>query len=539
MIPTFRILLHLSAALALGACSSIHHADFATTGASHQFQTDANRAALVQALAAADHASVGGFKDVADKQRYNAATERAVAAWLSLSDEAARRNGLEVRSAEGSYRVNASWPENLLFDELIPAHTIKGKELKRHIIRDGVGATFVAHWKYSKDRKTTEPFLTKAGYAVPVTATIEFRHEADGVSRATLVLHDPRVQETVRLFGHEHPLAADLSAFGEFLLAQKAALMPGIKAMLQSGKYMDKLGILAFERPAKDRIPVIFVHGLMSRPATWVNVVNELDNDPIIQRNYQIYFFRYPTGVPVTYSATRFREQIRVLHDQLEQGGNRQLGHHMVLVGHSMGGLVSKMQILESGDRLWIDIFGSRPEKLGLSQEDTRELRQYLEFNPNPYVDRVIFVSTPHRGSELAVGTIGAIGRYLISLPVHVMGNTFDFLKGDAPQNPVLRNLIEHGVPNSIDNFSPKSRFVQWSTSLPMRPGLRVHSIIGNKDGRALTDPKCSDGVVPYTSAHLNGVESELVVHSDHGAHETPEAQAEIRRILRLHLLSL
>jgi hypothetical protein len=432
----------------------------------------------------------------------------------------------------------------LYFDELIPARDIPSKALKHRITRDGVGAPFVAHWKYSEERKKTEPFMTQMGYVVPSTATLEFRSAGGGVREAVLVLHDPRNSITVSLAGSSKPLAADLTASSEYVLANKEARMSGMGAMLNSGKNLNKMGLIALEHPAKDEIPVILVHGLMSRPATWQNVFNELTEDPVIQKRYQIYFFRYPSGVPVVYSAQRFRQDLGILHDQLERQGNHELAHHMVLVGHSMGGLISKMQVTSSGDRFWVSIFGKTPEKSGLTKEEIAELNKYFEFNPNPYVDRVIFVATPHRGSTLAVGTVGAIGRALISLPVKVFSFPFELAgKGGADNSaipnasPAMREVMQK-VPSSIDNLAPDSNFMRVSIVLPVRPGVHVHSIVGNKDMKSLADPACSDGVVPYTSAHLQGVESELVVHSGHGAHETAQAKAEIKRILLLHLRS-
>jgi hypothetical protein len=163
-----------------------------------------------------------------------------------------------------------------------------------------------------------------------------------------------------------------------------------------------------------------------------------------------------------------------------------------------------------------------------------------LEFKPNPHVERVIFVCTPHRGSRLADGFIGKLGRKLISLPVQTLGTAGrafgDVLSGDA--GGMVSRLKLNGVPSSIDNLSPESPFVQESMRLPLRRGLHIHSIVGNKKSLPLGDPDCGDGVVPYASAHLEGAESELVVKSGHGAQETPEAIAEIRRILLLHLES-
>lgn len=240
--------------------------------------------------------------------------------------------------------------------------------------------------------------------------------------------------------------------------------------------------------------------------------------------------------MPVIYSSAKFRAELVTLQNELHEAGNHRAAKHMVVIGHSMGGLVTKLQLQSSGDKVWMSVFGEKPEALGLNPEETAAFRQYLVFEPNRNIERVIFVCTPHRGSSMASGMVGAIGRRLVHLPGNILGNTFDLLQGQAPRNSVAQQLVQRGLPTSIDNLSPKSRFVKESMQLPIKPGVHVHSIVGNKSGRLLTDPKCSDGVVPYSSAHLDGVESELVVRSNHGAHERPEAIAEMRRILLLHL---
>jgi len=536
MIRHLHLILLPAFVLSLGACAGTQSSKLAALQAG---QIETRRAALAQALADAERASAGGLKTAADQQLYNTATGRAVSLWMALGDDASRRKNIALAGTDHSWQLRASWPENLLFDELIPTETIKTRYLKRRVTRDGVGATFLAHWRFTKERKAQEPFMTQAGYVVTATATLEFRSGGAGTRAAVLMLHDPRAQEAVVLSGSRHPLAADLSATGEYVLTQKAGQMSALSALLHSDRHLDKIGIIALEHPAKDRIPVIFVHGLASRPSTWQNVFNELGADPVIQKNYQLYFFRYPSGVPVLYSAKEFRGQLKELHDTLEREGSRKTSHHMVLIGHSMGGLISKSQIQQSGDRYWVNIFGDKPERAGLSPREIDTLRQYLEFNPNPYVDRVIFVATPHRGSSLATGRVGAIARRLVSAPGRLLGNSLDILHGQAPQNPMLVRLFKNGIPNSVDNLSPTSLFVKTSTTIPLRPGVHVHSIVGNKDAISLTDPRCSDGIVPYTSAHLDGVESELVVHSGHSAHETAEAVAELKRILKVHVSEL
>ena len=511
-------------ALCLGACTTT------------QSRGNKGPEALEQALAEAEKASAGGLTSADSKQAYNEAVERAVALWLGQSNEANRSSSMLAGS---SYRIQPSWPANLRFDDLIPAHSIKSKRLRSRVVREGVGVPLVAYWKYSADRKAAEPFMTEGGYFSTVTATIDFRPAGKGPRLASLVLHDSRGLEKIQLAGRSQPLAADLSAFGELLLSHKEIRMGGIKALLDSSEYMSKLGLIALERPSAERIPVVFVHGLMSRPATWENVINELSTDIVLQRHYQVYTFRYPSGVPIVYSAAKLRENLASLHKTLERQGKGRLHHQMVLIGHSMGGLVSKGQVQDSGDRLWVNLLGGTPEKLGLTPSEYEALKSYMEFDPNPSVSRVIFAATPHRGSQVADSSLAHIGRRLVKLPGQTFGSTFSILESIAKRDPKLGELFSHGMPTSVDNLSPESPYVKVATSLPFRPGVQLHSIIGNKDGRPLTDPKCSDGFVPYSSSHLEGVRSELVVRSDHSVHERPEAIEEMRRILRQHLKRL
>lgn len=496
----------------------------------------ASRAAemLEQALSEADRASAAGLATERDLQAYHAATEKVVALWLARRDQAAG-----VLKSGSAYRLESDWPVHLQFDELIPARTIRGEQMKRRITRDGIGVPYVAHWQSTPERRQREPFMTEGGYLSSTTATLEFRPQGRGPRLARLVLHDPRIKTEVQLAGQKRPLAADLSAYGEYILARKQWQMAGIKALLHSDQHLDKLGLIALEQPIPGRIPLVLVHGLMSRPATWENVINELGADPVLQKHYQVYLFRYPSGVPIVYSAARLREHLEKLRVTLEAVQPSRQHRQMVLIGHSMGGLVSRMQIQDSGDRIWEEVLGATPEKLDLSKTQYEALRDYLEFQANPSVSRVIFAATPHRGSDVADSWIADIGRRLVSLPGQALGGAFATLQSVGVRNAALAQSLAKGMPTSVDNLSPESPFMKISNTLPFRKGVRLHSIIGNKDGLPLDDPKCSDGFVPYRSAHLDNVESELVLRSDHSVHERPEAVEELRRILRLHLRRL
>jgi hypothetical protein len=86
-------------------------------------------------------------------------------------------------------------------------------------------------------------------------------------------------------------------------------------------------------------------------------------------------------------------------------------------------------------------------------------------------------------------------------------------------------------IPRSTDNMSPDSEFIKTFSSIPIASGIIAHSIIAVDNPE---DPKeeWDDGVVAYSSAHIDGVASELIVHSGHSAQESPLAIEEVRRIL-------
>ena len=144
----------------------------------------------------------------------------------------------------------------------------------------------------------------------------------------------------------------------------------------------------------------------------------------------------------------------------------------------------------------------------------------------------MVFIAVPHRGSEMANSAIGRIGASLVELPQSLVQ------RGEG----VIGNLMRHGwlqpdnskIQTGIDNLDPNNRTLQLLETIPFRPGVPYHSVIGNRKEAGI--PGGSDGIVPYSSSHLDGAVSELVVKSDHSAQQNPLAIREIRRILLEHL---
>ena len=252
-------------------------------------------------------------------------------------------------------------------------------------------------------------------------------------------------------------------------------------------------------------------------------MINTLRADPEIRRRYQFWVYSYPSGYPYPYSAALFRQELN--------GIARAFPHHkrIVLIGHSMGGMISRLMITNAGDKLWLDYFGKPPAQTPIYGRERQILEESLIFHQRTDVQRVIFMSTPHRGSDLASNWIGRIGASLVRMPLMVATIPITVISAAATgpgAAPIKR------FPNSIDTLSPKNRFVVEVNKLPITPGIPYYSIIGDR-GHGDT-PQSSDGVVAYWSSHLDGAQSELIVPSNHSSPHNPQAIAEVRRILEL-----
>ncbi len=89
----------------------------------------------------------------------------------------------------------------------------------------------------------------------------------------------------------------------------------------------------------------------------------------------------------------------------------------MVLLGHSMGGLLSHAMAVDSEQKFWeLNTYVPFPQIKG-PPEVLEELQRYMFFDAQPFVSRVVFLAVPHRGSELSRGVVGRVSSNLISEP--------------------------------------------------------------------------------------------------------------------------
>jgi pimeloyl-ACP methyl ester carboxylesterase len=341
---------------------------------------------------------------------------------------------------------------------------------------------------------------------------------------------DPLAIEDIRFAGHTQPLAADFTAPLALALASQDHRRKELDGLFRPADFEARARLALLQPYDPKKIPILCIHGLGDSQATWAPLIQTLRGDPVIRKNYQFWFFSYPTGFPYPLSASVLRRRLDAI--------NKHYPNHqeIVVIGHSMGGMISRTLITDSGMKLWNAIYDQPPEKMPFSAETRKVMSESLIFKPRSDISRIIFASASHRGSNIASNFLGRLGSRIIGAPADLWPDEPDVIALARP-NTTGANLGR--MPNSIDFLKPDNRFVNTLADIPTAPGIPYHSIIGDRGRGGNLDhrwPVSTDGIVPYWSSHLDGAESELIIPSHHWTNQHPEGIAEIGRILHAHL---
>ena len=405
--------------------------------------------------------------------------------------------------------------------EFIPCDelTLSGTAFGQRAQRTGLGATLIAV-RRTPVEDFRKLFLNSEYFFYGVTAVATFEG-----NRCEISFEDPLAKETVTIAGRSYSLAGDFSSAIAIMIVREKPQKLGFSRLVYPEKYANTRLLFRLQPYDPSKIPVIFVHGLQDSPATWVQMFNNLLSDPKIRNAYRFWFFSYPTGDPFPYSATFLRKD-------LDRFNKAFPGHKpIVMVGHSMGGLITRLMVTDSGDGIWRSIFNKSPAETPLPAPEKQLLESAIIFKHRPEIARAIFLSTPHRGAAMASNWIGAIGTRLVHLPQKLVGAGNNILAGEALKGS---NFRLKRMPTSIDTLSARAPFIVGLNSHPVSSSIPFHQIMGDR-GKGDT-PNSSDGVVAYWSSHLDGAKSTLIVPSGHGSHQNPEGIAEVHRILLVHL---
>lgn len=427
------------------------------------------------------------------------------------------------------------------------------QELKNQYHSFGLGVPLIAIRQRHDPPSPAERFLppqlsfpvTALLHVVPDTAACEAGTRPRHV--AVLELYDPMVATDIVVGNRRVPLETDLSTPLAYFL-NDPRLDPNnprinldniaTEGLLRPDKTQAEAGLFMLQPYEPDKIPVLMVHGVWSSPITWMEMFNDLRGDPEIRRHYQFWFYLYPTGQPFWHSATQLRRDLAQARAVLDPQRREPAFDQMVLVGHSMGGLVAEMQAVASRDDFWHTVSPKPFQLVKTTPAERQHLQDLFFFTPNPSIRRLITIATPHRGSRIANDATRWLAHELIHLP------KLPALRRDElfQENPGLfRDHSILKVKTSVDSLAPDSPVLPVLLSAPKPPWLKRYNIIGVLPNKGLLGSVAggTDGVVSYESAHLDNV-PELKVNADHlTVHRHPLSILEVRRILLEHLRDL
>jgi pimeloyl-ACP methyl ester carboxylesterase len=435
--------------------------------------------------------------------------------------------------------VLAASEEDLLWGgyrmtNFVPVAELKVRGLRNRYRWPGVGAPLAAALEPAELESPPPGFgHISRGVRAASTAVVFFsggKAKVEGdVADGKLRLYTFDDATSIELAAGEVPLEYEPTAALAFGLTEASPWQFERAGFLSGdfGKDQDR-GLRMLSPYDPERIPVVFVHGTASGPGRFAEMLNHLQSDPEILPAYQLWLFQYNTGNPVPFSSGLLRQSLEQLVAELDPEGDDERLKQIVVIGHSQGGLLTKLCVVESGDVFWRLVSDAPIDDLELEPETREVIQRSLFFHPLPFVARVVFIGTPHRGSFLADRWFSRLASRFVAMPRELVDATGDLLVQDDDRI-LLRGLDD--MPSSLDNMSSDNPFLNALAELPIAPGVEAHSIISLFPGQ--DDPETAhDGVVTLKSARHDGVVTELIVRSGHSTQSHPITMGEVRRIL-------
>ncbi len=392
----------------------------------------------------------------------------------------------------------------------------------------GLGVPIIVIRKESEQRDPVEKYYTKG---MSFSATLVLRFDDDTPTDARLQIFDPRESDGMLVGDTVMPLETDVSTPLARYLSNKDITLLDTWGYFRPDRAAKVSGLYMVQPYDPDRIPVLMVHGVWSSPMTWMEMFNDLQADPEIRRKYQFWFYLYPTGEPLAFSAAKLREELqKVRHDCDPYHRNDRLDE-MVVVGHSMGGLISQMLTINSDDKLWSSVSNRSVDDLKADDEVKSEIRRVFFFESNPSVDRIVTIASPYNGSSLSNRFTQWLSGSLVWLPA----KTYQLSRVIFEQDDKSWWESFSAPRTSMDSLTKKSGVLRLIRETRVPDEVKHHNIVGIKRGSSQAN--WTDGVVAYRSAHCEDASSEKIVRASHSeVHRHPDAVAEVRRILLEHL---
>jgi len=408
------------------------------------------------------------------------------------------------------------------FCQVLPAADFDRDDLLHYYYTPGIGTSLVAVRQASCEEEFFRP-----RQAFSVTAVL--RPAEDGT---VLEFYNPLMFDSLAIGPSTLRLDRDLTASLVYL--KKTTPRKYLQGFLDPGETDVEAKLVMMEPYQPGKIPVVFIHGLGSDPLTWADATNSLRARSDIYQRFQFWYYRYPTGGDLLKSAAALREKLLLARETCDPRHGDPALEQVVLVAHSLGGLVAQLQVSYSYEILWRNMATKPIEAIRAAPRICEELQRSAFFDPSPLVKRVLFIATPHHGANSARRLIGrAASKFIRYSPEEEA----DYRRLMDDNRDVFREFLWKEKPTAIDLLEPDNPLLDAMAHMPFSRCVRLHSIICSVIITLSGEP--SDGVVPVSSARLPGVCSERHVSARHTmVNKADESVEEMQRILREHALA-
>lgn len=461
----------------------------------------------------------------------------------------------QIKVGTSTYTINFDgYPQlaNIEIENLLSSYNLNFSGLRSINRRDGFGAEFVAilpdikapeenkyiidpeHYNY---KGGMNPNIHQPRYlSVSITAQPQSNNNVQNILHSPnfqLKIYDPYSTEKIKVGGKDYPLAANFSAPYGLWLAENNLGIAAYLSLIDRDQRLTMPHLYMLEPYNPNKKVIVLVHGLASSPEAWIRLTNDIMGDSVLRENYQVWQVFYSTNMPILESRFQINAIINQSFKTIDP--NSSSAKDAVLIGHSMGGIITRLLVSDA------DLSQPALKMLNTRKfdkfKDDNIFKARLQIKSVPNFDRAIFISAPHRGTAFADRWFTLAARRIIKLPGAFLGALADSIDDRDLNAKNFLQDIGHGlIQNGPSDLSHNSKFTQLTENVMPKKGMIYHSIMGNITNS--TDPKImTDGIVPYTSSHLDGAVSEKIIKGGHSIQETPEAVLELRRILRLHLV--